>query len=141
MENLFNQKIFDINWDNNKTIYEHRNFNFDINKKFDKEIGIVIDNGSYECKAGWSCFQDPNLIFKTIVAKPKVQNKNADKEGILVGNDILTYEQGKLNKKSPYDKNIIMHFGTQEHILDHIFTSLSKLKFFLYKRIKKLSVL
>jgi len=126
MENLFNQKIFNINWDNTKPIYEKRDMNYDINKTFDSSIGIIIDNGSYECKAGWSCFENPNLSIKTIVAKPKVQNKNSS-ETFLVGNNILLYEQGKLNKKSPFDKNIVTHFGTQEHILDHIFSSLSKL--------------
>lgn len=32
---------------------------------------IIIDNGSYECKAGWSFEDDPFLRFKNIVAKPK----------------------------------------------------------------------
>ncbi len=125
MENIFNQKIFNINWDNSKPIYEKQEINYDINKIFNSNIGIIIDNGSYECKAGWSCFENPNLTFKTIVAKPKVQNKNFS-ETFLVGNNILLLEQGKLNKKSPFDKNIITHFGTQEHILDHIFSTLSK---------------
>ena len=125
MENLFDQKIFDINWDNNKPIYEQREMNYDLNKTFDNETGIIIDNGSYECRAGWSCFENPNLRFKTIVAKPKIQNKNSS-QSFLVGNDILSLEQGKLNKKSPFDKNIVTHFGTQEHIFDHIFQVLSK---------------
>jgi len=44
---------------------------------------------------------------------------------ILVGNDMLSIEQGKIQKKSPFDKNIVSHFGTQENILDYIFSSLS----------------
>ena len=67
----------------------------------------------------------PNLRIKSLVAKPKIPTKQND-HSFLVGNDILSIEQGKLNKKSPFDKNLITHFGTQEHILDYIFASLSK---------------
>ena len=42
----------------------------------------------------------------------------------VVGNKIFDYEQGKIHKKSPFEKNIIAHFGTQEHIFDHIFSHL-----------------
>ena len=40
-----------------------------------KQIGdrptIVIDNGSYECRAGWSFEESPYLRFRNLVAKPK----------------------------------------------------------------------
>ena len=32
---------------------------------------IIIDNGSYECRAGWSFDEDPFLRFRNQVAKPK----------------------------------------------------------------------
>jgi hypothetical protein len=48
-----------------------------------KQIGerptIVIDNGSYEAKAGWSFEDMPYLRFRNVVAKPKTSvNKNID---------------------------------------------------------------
>jgi actin-related protein 5 len=124
MEEKINKLIFNINWDNKNPVYETRNFTgVSNNIQNDKNVGIVIDNGSYECRAGWSNCEQPNLRFKNFVAKPKVQNKN-EPHVFFVGNEILSYEQGKLNKKSPFDKNLVTHFGTQEHILDYIFTNL-----------------
>lgn len=32
---------------------------------------IVIDNGSFECRAGWSFEEEPYLRFRNYVAKPK----------------------------------------------------------------------
>jgi actin-related protein 5 len=118
------KKIFKINWDNKYPIYETKNFDLYSSSNNDSNIGLVIDNGSYECRAGWSTNDEPNLRFKSIVAKPKVQLKHEHNE-FLVGNEILSYEQGKLHKKSPFEKNIVTHFGTQEHILDHAFSTLS----------------
>jgi len=134
MENLLSTKnviqfidkqIFNINWDNKNVVYETNNLNVNSPVIETESVGIVIDNGSYECRAGWSTSDEPNLRFKSIVGKPKVQVKHGENE-FLVGNNILSYEQGKLHKKSPFEKNIVTHFGTQEHILDHVFTTLSK---------------
>lgn len=82
---------------------------------------IIIDNGSYECRAGFSSFDSPSISFRSLVAKPKLQTQSL----FVVGNRIFDYEQGKIHKKSPFEKNIIAHFGTQEHIFDHIFTHLN----------------
>ena len=73
---------------------------------------------------GWSICERPNLIFRSLVAKPKVPTKT-NSNAFFVGNEILSIEQGKIHKKSPFDKNIITHFSTQEHILDYIFSNLS----------------
>jgi actin-related protein len=126
MDDLIRKQIFNINWENKNSIYEIRNFSGVSDRiSSDKNVGIIIDNGSYECRAGWSISDKPNIRFKNLVAKPKILNKSTNT--FLVGNDILSYEQGKLNKKSPFDKNVISHFGTQEHIFDYIFTNLSNL--------------
>jgi actin-related protein len=122
--NLIDTRIFKLNWESRQQLYESRNFNFNPDQ-ISAQTGIIIDNGSYECRAGWSICEEPNLIFKNVVAKPKVQSKHSAVE-FLVGKDISSIEQGKLHKKSPFDKNFIAHFGAQEHILDHIFSNLSK---------------
>jgi actin-related protein 5 len=46
---------------------KHSNFT---NKTIVNNI-IVIDNGSYECRAGWSFEESPYLRFRNLVAKPK----------------------------------------------------------------------
>lgn len=127
--NTIEKKIFNINWDSSSKThpYETTNFNYDQNMIINNDVGIIIDNGSYECRAGWSFSDTPNLKFRSMVAKPKIQTKGSANENFIVGNDILSIEQGKLHKKSPFEKNLLTHFGTQEHILDHIFSSLSNI--------------
>ena len=88
-----------------------------------EDIGIIIDNGSYECRAGWSTCNEPNICCRNILAKPKLNDGNFSP--FIVGNSIFEYEQGKINKKSPFEKNVIAHFSTQEHIFDHIFSNLN----------------
>ena len=119
-----NKQIFNINWDSKLPNYETKNINYDTNKDFDNNIGIIIDNGSYECRAGWSFSSEPNIRFRSIVGKPKVQAKGQE-HLFLVGNEMLSIDQGKLHKKSPFEKNYVTHFGTQEHLLDHIFSNLN----------------
>ena len=105
--------------------FESFNFkkeNLDTNL-INNEIGIIIDNGSYECRAGWSICQEPNLRFRSLVAKPKLNDSTLS--SFVVGNKIFEFEQGKIHKKSPFEKNIVTHFGTQEHIFDHIFSNLN----------------
>ena len=88
-----------------------------------EDVGIIIDNGSYECRAGWSICNEPNICCRNVLAKPKLNDGNFSP--FIVGNSIFEYEQGKINKKSPFEKNIIAHFSTQEHIFDHIFSNLN----------------
>ena len=88
-----------------------------------EDVGIIIDNGSYECRAGWSICNEPNICCRNLLAKPKLNDGNFSP--FIVGNSIFEYEQGKINKKSPFEKNIIAHFSTQEHIFDHIFSNLN----------------
>ena len=87
------------------------------------DVGIIIDNGSYECRAGWSICKEPNIRCRNVLAKPKLNDGNFSP--FIVGNSIFEYEQGKINKKSPFEKNVIAHFSTQEHIFDHIFSNLN----------------
>ena len=75
-----------------------------------EDIGIIIDNGSYECRAGWSICNEPNICCRNILAKPKINDGNYSP--FIVGNSIFEYEQGKINKKSPFEKNVIAHFSS-----------------------------
>ena len=62
-----------------------------------EDIGIIIDNGSYECRAGWSICNEPNICGRNVLAKPKLNDGNFSP--FIVGNSIFEYEQEKINKK------------------------------------------
>ena len=78
-----------------------------------KQIGdrpsIVIDNGSYECRAGWSFEESPYLRFRNLVAKPKTTVNKAIDSMHLVGDELNEFDSGKIQKRSMFDKNIIYH--------------------------------
>ena len=119
--------IQELNYDN---FPKYETFNFknenyinSFQPQISNDIGIIIDNGSYECRAGWSICKEPNIRCRNILAKPKLNDGNFSP--FIVGNSIFEYEQGKINKKSPFEKNVIAHFSTQEHIFDHIFSNLN----------------
>ncbi|CDW79283.1 actin-related protein 5 [Stylonychia lemnae] len=82
---------------------------------------IIIDNGSYECRAGWSFEKDPYLRFRNYVAKPKTSvNKQIDSMH-LVGDEINEFDAGKIHKRSMFDKNVVYHVQSLEHMLDYTF--------------------
>ena len=119
--------IEELNYDN---FPKYETFNFkqenymnSFQSPISNDVGIIIDNGSYECRAGWSICKEPNIRCRNVLAKPKLNDGNFSP--FIVGNSIFEYEQGKINKKSPFEKNVIAHFNTQEHIFDHIFSNLN----------------
>ena len=119
--------IQELNYDN---FPKYETFNFkqenymnSFQSPISNDVGIIIDNGSYECRAGWSICKEPNIRCRNVLAKPKLNDGNFSP--FIVGNSIFEYEQGKINKKSPFEKNVIAHFNTQEHIFDHIFSNLN----------------
>ena len=76
---------------------------------------IVIDNGSYETRAGWNLAveEGPYLRSRAISAKPKnfqgcgslTKSMN---DMILVGNELIDYDTNREGvKKSMFDKNAI----------------------------------
>jgi len=85
---------------------------------------IIIDNGSYNCRAGWSFDKSPYVDFRSVVAKPKSFNKEFTDNVFLVGDECNLFETGKVQKRSAFDKNIMYHASSQEAILDYIFSHL-----------------
>jgi actin-related protein 5 len=71
---------------------------------------IIIDNGSYECRAGWSFEDSPYLKFRNMVAKPKTQVNKAIDAMHLVGDELNEFDSGKIAKRSMFDKNIVYHY-------------------------------
>ncbi|CAO3614941.1 unnamed protein product [Mucor hiemalis] len=83
---------------------------------------IVIDNGSSQCRAGWSSEKSPSMIFDNVVSKYKDRQLN---ENVLaVGMDALADPAAKSNARSPFDGNVVCDFEKMETILDYIFVVL-----------------
>ena len=86
-----------------------------MNAKTVDKPSIVIDNGSYETRAGWSFNFDegPYLRSKSVSSKPKhfagsgglTKTMN---DMILVGNELVDYDMNREGvKKSMFDKSVI----------------------------------
>ncbi|XP_058056079.1 actin-related protein 5 [Anopheles bellator] len=94
-----------------------------------REAVIVIDNGSYNCRAGWMLKDRPALTFRNLLAKPRKDRNKKDVETTLVpvtqiGNDIVNIEAMRLQLRTQFDRNVVTHYNVQEQILDYIFTKL-----------------
>lgn len=89
-------------------------------------IPLIIDNGSYQCRVGWTSDESPRLVFRNLIAKPRKERVRKDNEPpttppIQIGNDITNIEAVRFQLKTQFDKDIVTHFEAQEQILDYIF--------------------
>ncbi|XP_015112505.1 actin-related protein 5 [Diachasma alloeum] len=82
---------------------------------------LVIDNGSYSCRVGWATENEPQLIFKNLIAKPRKERGKKDGE-LQIGNDIVNIEAVRFQLKTQFDRNVVTHFEAQEQIFDYTFT-------------------
>ena len=95
----------------------------------DKRPVLVVDNGSYEFRAGWSLNEDgsipelPYIIEKNQVGKPKTLQREIDSMHII-GSQFAHFEASKIQKKTSFDKNILTQAGNLEHTLDYCFQNL-----------------
>ncbi|XP_039756540.1 actin-related protein 5 [Pararge aegeria] len=92
-------------------------------------IPLVIDNGSYQCRVGWSIHDEPYLTFKNLIARPRKDRCKKDAEPpvtppIQIGNDIINIEAVRFQLKTQFDKNVVTHFEVQELVCDYIFSHL-----------------
>ncbi|KYB26627.1 actin-related protein 5 [Tribolium castaneum] len=91
---------------------------------------IIIDNGSYQCRAGWATSSEPLLIFKNLIAKPRKERSKKDTveasqaPQLQVGNDIINIEAVRFQLKTQFDRNVVTHFEAQEHLFDYTFAHL-----------------
>ena len=85
---------------------------------------IVIDNGSYECRAGWSFEDAPYLRFRNYVAKPKTSVNRQIDAMHLVGDEMNEFEASKVSKRSMFDRDVVYHMQSFEHTMDYIFSHL-----------------
>ncbi|XP_053610710.1 actin-related protein 5 isoform X3 [Plodia interpunctella] len=85
--------------------------------------------GSYQCRVGWSIYDEPHLIFKNLIARPRKDRCKKDAEPpvtppIQIGNDIINIEAVRFQLKTQFDKNVVTHFEAQEQVCDYIFSHL-----------------
>ncbi|KAJ6649385.1 Actin-related protein 5 [Pseudolycoriella hygida] len=93
----------------------------------ENHVPLIIDNGSYSCRVGWACSDQPQLIFRNLIAKPRKDRNKKDKDElpiIQIGNDIANIEL-RFQLKSQFDRNVVTHFHNQEQIFDYIFQHLA----------------
>ncbi|XP_035227421.1 actin-related protein 5-like isoform X2 [Stegodyphus dumicola] len=83
-------------------------------------IPLIIDNGSYQCKAGWAIEDKPSLVFRNLVAKHRGKKESETQ----VGNDIKNIEVVRWLLKTQFDKNVVTQFDVQETVFDYIFNHL-----------------
>ena len=86
-------------------------------------IPIVIDNGSFHCRAGWASSNAPELDFKNVIAKNRGNRKDKDWD-VLVADEIPDIESVRWLLRTPYDFNIAVNFSYQETLLDYAFEHL-----------------
>ena len=70
---------------------------------------------------GWSTSED-SISYKNVLAKTR-KEKGKESE-LLVGNDISNIEAVRFNLKTPFDRNVVTQFETQETLLDYGFAHL-----------------
>ncbi|XP_039250320.2 actin-related protein 5-like [Styela clava] len=88
-----------------------------------EDCPLIIDNGSYQYRAGWAINDEPSIIFKNVIAKNRGNRKDRDWD-ILVGNDIPDLEAVRWMIRTAFDFNIVVNFGIQESVFDHSFRNL-----------------
>jgi actin-related protein 5 len=84
----------------------------------------VIDNGSYECRAGWSFEEKPYLRFNNVVGKPKTSVNKVIDSLHLVGDELNEIDANKVGKRTMFDRNVVYHITSLEHMLDYTFSHL-----------------
>lgn len=90
----------------------------------DSTVPIIIDNGSFQTRAGWAApaaeFDSPRLLFRSVAAR----SRGAARSETQIGNDIANLEPLRWLLKSQFDRNVVVNFEIQELIFDYVFTHL-----------------
>ena len=84
---------------------------------------IVLDNGSYQCRVGFSSNSAPSLIYKNVVARNRSSKKDRDWD-VQVGSDIKDMEAVRWMIRTPFDLDVVVNYSLQELLFDHAFKSL-----------------
>lgn len=80
---------------------------------------ILIDNGSWQCRAGYASEEWPRMIFDSVVSR--YRDRRLMRTYTLVGNDTLVEPMARHIAKSPFDYNIVANWDVMELLLDYVF--------------------
>ncbi|KAF8473469.1 hypothetical protein BDZ91DRAFT_845901 [Kalaharituber pfeilii] len=86
------------------------------------EVAIVIDNGSWQLRAGFSIDQHPRCAYTPQVAR--YRDRKALKTYTICGNDVFADAASRSQAKSPFDGNVVSNFDVLENLLDYTFLKL-----------------
>uniref|UniRef100_A0A2A4JQM4 Actin n=1 Tax=Heliothis virescens TaxID=7102 RepID=A0A2A4JQM4_HELVI len=83
---------------------------------------VVIDNGSFNIKAGFACDNHPVSIFRTVVGRPKFLKGTYGKTPyeVYVGDDAVA-RRHELDLNYPVVKGRITHWDNMERVWHHIY--------------------
>ncbi|CAO3597798.1 unnamed protein product [Absidia cylindrospora] len=62
---------------------------------------LVIDNGSYQCRAGWANKSTPSMIFDNVVSRYRDRKANASI--VSVGMDTYSDPSARSSARSPFE--------------------------------------
>ena len=88
----------------------------------DGNTSIVIDNGSFNIKAGFGGDEGPKIVIRNVIGENKYDygKIEGDEKKIFIGEEALR-KIDKLNIKFPMKRNIIKDWDIMEKIWKHIF--------------------
>ncbi|KAK5814911.1 chromatin remodeling complex subunit [Linnemannia elongata] len=85
-------------------------------------IPLVIDNGSWQCRAGWATEDRPRLVFDNQMAK--FRDRKANTSNQYIGNDVYADVLARSNARSAFDGPVMCNPEIMEAVLDYIFIKL-----------------
>ncbi|XP_069508471.1 actin-related protein 5 [Ambystoma mexicanum] len=85
-----------------------------------RPAAMVIDNGSFQARAGWACSAEPRLLFRSLAAR----SRGASRCQTLIGNDMASLEPLRWLLRSPFERNVALNLELQELLMDHVFQKL-----------------
>ncbi|XVE69212.1 hypothetical protein DITRI_Ditri09bG0133600 [Diplodiscus trichospermus] len=94
--------------------------------RFPSSTPIVIDNGASYFRIGWAGENEPRVIFRNIVQRPR--HKSTGETVTIVGDHdaaLLRYfDCTRSGPRSAFDNNVVYQFEIMEYILDFAFDRL-----------------
>jgi actin-related protein len=86
-----------------------------------ENVPIVIDSGSWRCKAGFAGDDTPRSIIPSLVGHPTRPNEGDPTRYYWVGDDALSRRRGLMRLSYPVDQAVIMNWEDVEKIWHHTF--------------------